>query len=91
MALDEKMTILVIFNKLEEKQGSQHLSDSQFYNKIVSRAFRSCELHYMNYYANNFIHWIIQFNMIVLGIEDGDYLFHQLQKHCRQALLDHYG
>lgn len=84
----KKMTILVIFNKLEEKQGSQYLSDSQFYNKIVSRAFRSCELHYMNYYANNFIHWIIQFNMIVLGIEDGDYLFHQLQKHCRQALLD---
>lgn len=85
----KKMTILVVFNKLEGKQGGQGLLlGNQLYIKIISRAFKSCELHYMNYYANNFIHWIMQCTMVVLGVDDGGYLFHQLQKHCHEAPLD---
>ncbi|RCK67068.1 Protein ECM9 [Candida viswanathii] len=58
------------------------------YRKIMARAFRSCKTHYMNYYANNFIHWVMLINLRVLYLDDGGVLFTELQRQCRDNLLD---
>ncbi|RCK54542.1 Protein ECM9 [Candida viswanathii] len=58
------------------------------YRKIVARALRSCKVHYMNYYANNFIHWVMLINSQVLYLDDGGVLFKELQRQCRDDLLD---
>lgn len=60
--------------------------DPKLYDLLVERAFKSLELHFANYYAANFIKWLIRYN--ILTGKDNSSIRHHLQAHCRAKLTD---
>lgn len=60
--------------------------DAKLYNLLLQRAFKSLELHFANYYAANFINWLIRYN-ITTGT-DNSTIREILVCHARAKLTD---
>ena len=83
----KKLTVQQIYKPLFD-EASKDLDGNDLYRTMILRTFRSCKNHYMNYYANNFIHWIMAINYHVLGFGDVNVLYKELQNQCHDNLLD---
>lgn len=71
----KKLTILIIFQK-------------QWYEKLpilIDRVFNSCKFHFANYYANNFLKWIIGISY-AFGVND--VIGPRLIQECKSNLKD---
>lgn len=82
------LSVINIYKPLINGEQCKTLGLCEFYNIVISRTFRSCQNHYMNYYANNFIHWVMLMNSNMLGLDDEEILFTELHTQCHGNLLD---
>ncbi|KAI5959513.1 uncharacterized protein KGF55_005341 [Candida pseudojiufengensis] len=60
--------------------------DYKLLNKLVLRALKSCKTHFANYYANNYLRWIIMVNQI-MGMSN-EFLIQELRRVCHANLSD---
>ncbi|KAI5953180.1 hypothetical protein KGF54_002551 [Candida jiufengensis] len=72
----KKLTLSQVYEK----------KDHILLKKLSLRALKSCQIHFANYYANNYLRWIITMNQL-LGISN-DFLMKELRKLCHLILSD---
>lgn len=77
----QKLTILVIYDPWIKGADT-----TKYYQKLLDRMFKSCQLHFANYYAANFMKWLANINY-VLGKNDMGLLEHLTEK-CHEHLTD---
>lgn len=58
----KKITAVLIFHELLNNMGN---STNDLYELLINRVMKSCDVHFANYYAANFLRWCIRFNFIL--------------------------